>query len=176
MIVDGFDCSRLGHSHPMFDLGEHLFDWIEVGRVRWEKCEFGIGCEDCVAYGVRLVASQVVENDDVTRPECGNEELFDISAKDDPVDRTINDARFSQCIDPKGCQERQRAPTTVWCIACEARALRTPAAQRRHIGFDPRLINEDKTLRSKAAAGAMPAVTPSDDIRPSLLTGEERFF
>ena len=33
-MVDGIECSDLYHAHPVFDFGEGLFDWIEVGRIR----------------------------------------------------------------------------------------------------------------------------------------------
>jgi len=122
------------------------------------------------------MATEIVEDDDVTGPERRGQELLDVGAEDDPVDRPVDDARFGERIDPECCEECQRVPTAVRRIAFEASAFRSPASQRRHIRLDPCLIYKNETLRVEAATSAMPADATPDHVRPLLLTGEERFF
>ena len=59
------------------------------------------------------MAAEVVKNDDVTRVQLRDEELLDVSAEDDPVDRAIDDARRGQRIGFESSKEGERAPAAV---------------------------------------------------------------
>ena len=61
-VLDG---SLLGLAHPVLDLGEGLLDGIEVGRVRRQIPEPGIGGADHLANGSGLVGAEIVHDDDV---------------------------------------------------------------------------------------------------------------
>ena len=58
-----------GVSHPVLDLCEGLFDGVEVGRVGRQEPELCAGAADRLADRSFLVASEVVEDDDVARPQ-----------------------------------------------------------------------------------------------------------
>src|ERR1700743_3667909 len=60
-VVDG---ALLGGAHPVLDLGEGLFDRIEVGGVWRQVPEPCAGCFDQAAQSTRLVAAEIVHNDD----------------------------------------------------------------------------------------------------------------
>ena len=55
-------------------------------------------------------------------------------------------------------------------------ALRAPAAQRRHVGLGPGLVDEDEAGRVDAALIALPALTLSGDVGTRLLGGQHAFF
>lgn len=80
-------------------------------------------------------------------------------------------------------EEGQRAPVAVRGEAAQAFALRSPAAQRRHVGFDPEaapdlirgLIDEDQPPRVQPGLPGSPALRPARDIGAGLLKGEQLF-
>ena len=51
VVVDRVNGASLCHSHPVFDLGKHLFDGVEVRRIGWQECKVRAGVADRVAYG-----------------------------------------------------------------------------------------------------------------------------
>jgi hypothetical protein len=55
-------------------------------------------------------------------------------------------------------------------------ALGTPAAQRRHVGFDPGFVDEDETARIKAVLPRLPAPPPAGDVVTALFKREQSFF
>jgi len=61
-----FDGTLLGEAHPMLDLGEGLFDRIEVWRVGQQIPESCAGGLDHASEFSRLVGAEVVHDDDVT--------------------------------------------------------------------------------------------------------------
>ena len=61
-------------------------------------------------------------------------------------------------------------------IAAQPLALGPPAAQRRHVGSNPGLVDEDETARIETALPGHPAAAQPGDVRPGLLKREQRFF
>jgi len=55
-------------------------------------------------------------------------------------------------------------------------AARRPAAQARHVGFGPGLVDEDQPRRIKPTLIGLPACAPSGDVGTILFGGEQRFF
>ncbi len=171
-----FHVAFLGHPHPVFDLGERLFDRVEVGAVGRQKpeprpCRFDGG-----TYCLGLVATEIVHDDNVARFESLNELLFNIGQKARAVDRTIKDARGGHLVATECRQERHGAPVAMWGITAQASAFRSPAADRRHIGLDPRLINKDQAFGIKPGLPRLPAPTAVGNIRSGLLKSEQSFF
>ena len=76
-----------------------------------------------------------------------HELLLDIGAEAFAVDRAVEDARRGEPVAAQGAEEGQRAPMAVRRKAAQAIALGSPSAQRRHVGLDPGLIDEDQTPR-----------------------------
>lgn len=83
----------LGHSHPVLDLGESLFDGVEVRRVWRQEPEAGAGGLDGISHGPGFVRAKVVHDDDIAGLERGDELLVHIGAKAFAVDRAIEHAR-----------------------------------------------------------------------------------
>lgn len=167
-----FPIAFLCHTHPVFDLGESLFDRIEIGAVGWQKPEPRADSFYGSTYRLRLVTAEIVHDDDITRFEGLNKLLFNIGQKARAVDRAIKDARGGHLVATEGRQKCHGAPMAMRGITAQTPAFRSPAADRRHIGLDPRLINEDQTFGVKPGLPRPPAPTTTCNIRSGLLKGE----
>jgi hypothetical protein len=126
----------------MLDLGKGLFDRIEVRRVRRQVPEPCTGGPDHTAEFSRLVAAQIVHDDDVALIQDRNELLFDIGAEAFAIDWAIEDARGRELVAAQGPKESKCTPVAMWREAPQARALWSPSAQRSHAGFDPGFIDK----------------------------------
>ena len=65
---------------------------------------------------------------------------------------------------------------TVRGEAAQTLALLPPAAQRGHVGLDPRLIDEHQPPRIEIRLKGPPAPPPASDVGAGLLKREQRFF
>ena len=83
----GFEVTRLSLSDEMFELGEDLFDGIEVGAVGRQEKELGFGRADGGASGLAFVAAEVVQDDDIAWREGRSENLLDVEEEGFAVDR-----------------------------------------------------------------------------------------
>ncbi len=122
------------------------------------------------------MATKIIEHHDVARPKRWHQELFDVAAEDSPVDRSVDDTGLCQRIEPESREEGERAPASVGREAKQTLAPLPPATDRRHVGLDPGLVNEDGSGRIEMRPRALPALAPPDDIGALLLSREERFF
>ena len=132
--------------------------------------------QDRIAYRLRTMAAEVVEDDDVARAQFRDEELLDVGAEDDPVDRTVDDARRGQRIGSESRKEGERAPAAVGSEALQSLAFDAPAADRGHVGLDPGLVDEDEAFRIEMTDRPLPAPATGGDVGAMLLTGECGFF
>jgi hypothetical protein len=86
----GLDGARIGVAQQGFQLGEDPLDWVEIGRIARQKEQLGAGRSDRMANGPAFVAPQIVDDDDIAGAErC--QELFNISAEADPVNRLVEE-------------------------------------------------------------------------------------
>ena len=122
------------------------------------------------------MASEIVEDDDVARSEHRHELLFDIGAEAFAVDRAIEDARSGEPVAAERSKEGQSAPPALRGKAAQPITFLSPSAQRRHVGLDPGLVDEDQMPRIEAALPGSPAPPPSRNIGAGLLKREQRFF
>src|SRR5580704_5061880 len=77
----------------MFELGEDLFDGIEVGAVGRQEDEVGAFGSDDGASGLTFVAAEVVQDDDIARREGRSENLLDVEEEGFAVDRPVDPPR-----------------------------------------------------------------------------------
>lgn len=170
------DCSLLCMAHPVLDLGEGLFDRIEVGGIGRQEPKPCAGRCDDLTDGGRFVAAEIVHDDNVARLEDGHELLLDIGAEALAIDRPVEDAGCGELVATQCAQECQRAPVTMRGKGAQAFALRTPAAQRRHVGLDPGLVDEHQPSGIETSLPCLPALTSAGNVGAGLLKGEQRFF
>lgn len=172
-ILDG---ALLSLPHPVFDLGESLFDRVEVGRVWRQVPEPGASSLDHLPDSFRLVASEIVENDDVAFAQSWQEQVLYISAEAFAVDRAVEDAGRRELVMAERAEECEGAPVTVRREAAQASPFGAPAPQRGHVGLDPGLIDEDEPARIEPGLPGSPALAPTRDVGASLFEGEQCFF
>ena len=73
----------------MFQFGENLFDGVEVWGIGRQEQKPGSGSPDGAAHRLALVATEIVEDDDVARLQRWNQNLIDIGPEALAVDWTI---------------------------------------------------------------------------------------
>src|ERR1022692_3119956 len=88
-VADGGVASGLGFAQGGFELCEDHFDGIEVRRVRRQEEQMSSGSADRRAGGFCLVATQIVDNDDVAGLERRHKRALDIAAELDAVDGPV---------------------------------------------------------------------------------------
>src|SRR5689334_11016903 len=129
----------------------------------------GAGGADGATDRLALVAAEIVEDDDVALGEGWDENSLHVEREELAVDRTVDDPRGIDAVGPQGGDEGERLPMPVRQAGLETLSARSPAAQRRHVGLDPCLVDEDEPAGLNPALMALPARTLASDVRPRLL-------
>ena len=122
------------------------------------------------------MAGEVVEDDDVAGPERRDEELLDPGLEALAVDRAVEDAGRAEPVRSQPGEEGHGAPVAAGREPLEALALLRPAAQRRHVGLDPGLIDEHQAIRLQPALERLPSRPLASHGGARLLEGEQGFF
>jgi hypothetical protein len=123
-----------------------------------------------------LVHGQVIEHDDIARPQSGHQHLFDVGEKRRAIDRTIEDRWRAQPLQAKGGDHRVRLPVAAGRVVSESCAARTPPVAAQEIGRDTAFIEKDVLAHIAKRLPLAPAPTVSGDIGPPLFVGVNRFF
>ena len=173
---DFINSAFLSNAHPVFDFSEGLLDWIEVGRVWRQVPEPCARILDHLPDGGRLVGAKIIHDDNIAGLERGDELLFDIGAEALAVDGPVEDARGGEAVAAQRAQKGQRAPAAVWGKGAQPLAFWSPAAQRRHVGLDPGLIDENQAPGFEVGLPGTPSPPPARDIDAALFKGEQCFF
>ncbi len=173
---DGLDGALPGFSEERFELGEDLFDRVQIGTVRGQKHQACAGGANGVADCPVLVRPQIVHDDDVAPLERGNQDLLDIGKEGLAVDGAIQHARRGNRVLPQRGEKRQRLPVAVRNLGDERLAAATPAAGAGHVRFGPGFVNENKAGGINPRLVFFPAEAAPGDIGTVLLGGEQGFF
>ena len=96
-----------GLSKQGLELGEDLFDGVEVGGVFRQEHQAGSDIPDRLAHRLSFVGSEIVEDDDVARLQSRHEELIDIGAETLAVDGSVKQAGRVDAIVAQGGEERR---------------------------------------------------------------------
>jgi len=166
----------LSLAHQVLELGKELLDGIEIGTVRRQEEEMGAGVADRGAGGFAFVRTEIVEDDDVARRQGRRQKLFDISGEQRAVDRSVEDARGLDAVAAQSGDEGHRHPVTVRHRGGQPLASGAPAAQRRHVGLDPRLVEKDEAAWIDPVLIRLPATALAGDVRAVLLRRQHGFF
>jgi len=122
------------------------------------------------------VAAEIVHDHDVTCLEAGNKDLLDIELEALTIDRTIEDARRIEAIDPESGKKCHGLPVAMRNPSEKPLTAHCPSADRRHVGLRPRLVDEDKPLGVEATLIPLPPRPPSCHVRPLLLGRTDGLF
>lgn len=168
--------SSLSLAEPVLELCKGLLDGVEVWAIGRQEDEFCAGLSDGSAHLLALVAAEIVEDDDITGLEGGDQELLDVGTELLAIDRAIEEAGCLDPVMPQGGQEGERAPAAVRCLADQSLAAWPPTAQRSHVGFCPGLVDEDQAFGVDARLACSPSPAAPGHVRPVLLSREGGFF
>ena len=125
--VDVIEAARPRRSQEGFQFGEREFDRIEVGTVGREEPELRARpLEGHPDLGL-LVDREVVEHDDIARPQRGHQHLFDIGEETGTINGPIEDGWRAHPFEAQRGDDRVRLPVTARRVIAEPRAARTPA-------------------------------------------------
>jgi hypothetical protein len=160
----------------MLELGEHLLDGIEIGRVSGQEDEVCAGFADSGSHALAFVTAQIVHDHYVCRPKRRNQNRFDVEQKAFGIDGSIDEPRRIDAVVPQRGEERHGVPMAIRCLGLEAISFGSPAAQGRHVGFGPGLVDEDQAGRINATLVPYPPFAPSADVGTILLGGQQSFF
>lgn len=168
--------SLCGLAHQVLELGEDLFDRIEVGAVWRQEQELGPRATDRRADRGSLVTAQIVHDDHIAGRECRNEELLDIVGEALAVDRLVEHAGGVDPVTSQGREEGHRSPMAIRHLGMEPLTDRSPASQRRHVGLRPCLIDEDEAGWIKPTLILLPLLAAPRDLWSELFGGQHAFF
>ena len=113
-VGDGFVSSRPYLSQQGLELGEDLFNGVEVGGVFRQEHQAGADIPDRLAHRLSFVGAEIVEDDDVARLQGRREELLDIGAEALAVDGSVKQAGR---LDAVVCEERRGKSRSSICPA-----------------------------------------------------------
>jgi len=173
---DGVEASRCSFAQEVLQLGEELFDRIEVGRVFRQEEQLGAGGTNGTSDRVPLVAAEIVHHDDVARSQGWDEDLLDIEAERLAVDRTGEQPWRLDAIVPERGEEGHGFPAPLRYFRAEPLSARSPSPQRCHIGLGPGLVDEDEAGRLNPILIGQPLRPPARDVGAILLAGVHGFF
>ena len=93
------------------------------------------------------MTAQIIEDDDVTRPQRRDEHLFDVSAEALAVESAVEDAGRGDAGSAQTGDQGGHFPVPVWHRRQEAQPARGPAAAARHVGGRTGFVDEDEAAR-----------------------------
>ena len=86
-----------GLSQEVLELGEDLFDRVQIGGIFRQEDQLGAGGTDELTHGVAFVAAEIVHDDDVAGFQGGDENRLDIGSEALAVDRAIEKPGGRRC-------------------------------------------------------------------------------
>ena len=140
---DTIECSGSRRSEERLELGERLFDRIEVGTVGRQKPDLRADGFNRGADLRLFVDHEVIEDDDIAGSERRRQDLVDVGEKADIVDRAIEDRRGADPVDRQRGDHRRRLPMTTRGVIVQPDAPRTAPVAAQEIGGDAALVQKD---------------------------------
>lgn len=170
------DGSLVGFSDEGLELGKHHLDGVEVRAVGRQEQQARTDIADGLPGFLSLVASQIVEDDDVALCQGWDQCLLHPSGEGRPIDRAIQNQGCDDTVVPQPGQKSQRLPMAMWDLGQIGLATRTPAAGAGHVGFHPGLVDKDQTSWINPVLMGLPARPEPGQLRPILFLGHQGFF
>lgn len=165
-----------GGSQEMLELGEDLLDRVQVRAVGRQKEELCTDGTDGTAHPLSLVTAEVVEDDDVAGSQGWDEKGLDIGGEAFAIDRPVEDTWRINPVAAQGGEESECFPVPVRDLGRQSFAPRPPTSDRRHVGFDPGLVDEDEAAGVKLSLMALPACPATGDVWAILFARLHGFF
>lgn len=175
-LDDLVEAPRSRGAEPRFQLREGEFDRIEIRAVRRQEAE---PCADAFDGGLHLrllVERQIIEDHHVARPQRRHEDLLDVRQEAGVVERSIEDRRRVEAVDPQGRDHGVSLPVPTRGVIAHALPTRTAAIPPQQVGGDARRVQEDVSARIVERLRILPVSPGGRDISAPLFVGVDRFF
>ena len=130
-VIEG---ARACRAEKRLQFGEGEFDRIEVGAVRREKPEMGADGFDGGTNLRLFMYREIIEHHDVAGAQRGDQDRFDIGAEGRRVDRSVEDRRRAQPLEPQRGDYRVRLPMAARCVIVQPDAAPTAAIPSQQVG------------------------------------------
>ena len=85
----------------MFELGEDLFNGVQIGALERQEKKPCPGAANRGAHRIALMAAEIVHDDDVTRLEVLDQELLKVKPETLAVDWSVEYARCNDLMAPQ---------------------------------------------------------------------------
>jgi len=110
-----------------FQFGKRELDGIEVRAIGRKEAHAPARLRNGRPHPGLLVRREVIEHDDIARPERRHEDLFDIREKRRVIDGPVEDRRRRQAVEPERRDHGVRLPMTAGRVITEPRTAWTTA-------------------------------------------------
>jgi hypothetical protein len=168
--------TRSDASDDRLQLGEELFDWVEVRRVGRQEHDARAACLDRLSDADDLVAAEVVSQNDVADLQSWGEELLDPGTECDTVDGAVQDQRRHDPVTAQPGKEGRCAPMPVRHAGRHSLAARTTAIEPGHVGLEPRFVEKHQTPRVQLRFQLVPQPAGFGDVGAPAFGGLEGLF
>ena len=165
-----------GLAQPMLELGEEHLDRVQVGRVLRQEEEPGAGGADGLPDRGALVRAEVVHDDDVAGPQRRHQHPLDVEPEAVAVDRAVEEPGGLDAVTAQRGEEGHGLPVAMRHRGLQPLAARRPAAQRRHVGLGPGLVDEHQAGGIDPALVLHPLRPPARHVRTLPLGRDQRLF
>jgi hypothetical protein len=170
------DGSCGGFAEACFDLGEDLFDGIEIRAVGREVRNTRPACLDRFADARNFVNADVVHDDDVAGLQRWRQHLLDIGLEAQAVHRPVEQKGRGDAVMAQGGDEGCGLPMAKGDLANQAFASRRSSVAAGHVCRHGRFIDEDKPCGVKQTLFSAPQLPRRGDVWPILFGRVQDFF
>jgi hypothetical protein len=175
-LADLVEGARSEGTEERFQFREDLFNGIEIRAVGRQKPEACAHLFDRIADLRLFVHGEVIEDDDITGPQCRRQHLLDVGTEAPVIDRPIEDGRCRDRVGTQGGDDGVRFPVSARRVVVQARAARTPPEAAQQIGRDTALVHKHILTGVVQRQPVAPLSTLRRDVRASLFVGVDGFF
>ena len=163
-------------SEERLQFGKREFNRVEVRTVGWQKSDLRADRFNRGADRRLFVNDEVIEDHHITRVERRDQHLLDVGKERRIVDRSVEDRRRAQAVEPERGDHRVGLPMTAGGVIVQAGADRAAAITPQQVGRHATFVEKDVLSYIPHRLPGLPLATGRRDIRPALLVGVYRFF
>lgn len=175
-VVESWNGALLGFTQLSLELGEALFDRIEIGAVGRQVNQAGPCGFDDVAHLIAFVGRQIIDDDDIAGPQRGYQALLQVFDEDRPVHGAVDNERCGEAIQPEPGHKGHGLPVSPGNAANNPTTAFGPAVEPRHFGRGSGLIDEDQLGWIEVWLIDLPFGAGFGHVRPLLLGRPRAFF
>ena len=163
-------------SQDRFELGEQLFDRIEVGAVCGKVDKHRSARFDGFLHTGDLVNRDIVHEHDITSFQGRSQNLFDVGPKRFTVHRAFEHERRGHTVVAQRGDECRGPPVAMQDLLDQTRAARGAAPETGDVARNAGFIDENQPLWIEPWLPPAQGQAIGGDVRPVLLGGVQAFF